>query len=161
MQSGFTEIERKFLIDTFPDDLPLLHTQRVFQAYLSLEPEVRLRRAEQDGQVTARSLTIKSGSGLVRREVRIDLSREQFDALAELIPQPFISKDYRVYRLPGGLELEYSLVDEGTDTAFLYAEIEFPSVEAAKAFPPLPLFKQEVTENPAYRMNRYWRDTRG
>ncbi|MCI9223262.1 MAG: hypothetical protein HFF22_07845 [Oscillospiraceae bacterium] len=161
MQSGFTEIERKFLIDTFPDDLPLLHTQRVFQAYLSLEPEVRLRRAEQDGQVTARSLTIKSGSGLVRREVRIDLSREQFDALAELIPQPFISKDYRVYRLPGGLELECSLVDEGTDTAFLYAEIEFPSVEAAKAFPPLPLFKQEVTENPAYRMNRYWRDTRG
>ena len=161
MQSGFTEIERKFLIDTFPDDLPLLHTQRVFQAYLSLEPEVRLRRAEQDGQVTARSLTTKSGSGLVRREVRIDLSREQFDALAELIPQPFISKDYRVYRLPGGLELECSLVDEGTDTAFLYAEIEFPSVEAAKAFPPLPLFKQEVTENPAYRMNRYWRDTRG
>lgn len=161
MQSGFTEIERKFLIDTFPDDLPLLHTQRVFQAYLSLEPEVRLRRAEQDGQVTARSLTIKSGSGLVRREVRIDLSREQFDALAEMIPQPFISKDYRVYRLPGGLELECSLVDEGTDTAFLYAEIEFPSVEAAKAFPPLPLFKQEVTENPAYRMNRYWRDTRG
>ena len=161
MQSGFTEIERKFLIDTFPDDLPLLHTQRVFQAYLSLEPEVRLRRAEQDGQVTARSLTIKSGGGLVRREVRIDLSKEQFDALAELIPQPFISKDYRVYRLPGGLELECSLVDEGMDTAFLYAEIEFPSVEAAKAFPPLPLFKQEVTENPAYRMNRYWKETRG
>ena len=161
MQSGFTEIERKFLIDAFPDDLPLLHTQRVFQAYLSLEPEVRLRHAEQDGQVTARSLTIKSGGGLVRREVRIDLSKEQFDALAELIPQPFISKDYRVYRLPGGLELECSLVDEGTDTAFLYAEIEFPSVEAAKAFPPLPLFKQEVTENPAYRMNRYWKETRG
>lgn len=161
MQSGFTEIERKFLIDAFPDDLPLLHTQRVFQAYLSLEPEVRLRRAEQDGQVTARSLTIKSGGGLVRREVRIDLSKEQFDALAELIPQPFISKDYRVYRLPDGLELECSLVDEGTDTAFLYAEIEFPSVEAAKAFPPLPLFKQEVTENPAYRMNRYWKETRG
>ena len=161
MQSGFTEIERKFLIDAFPDDLPLLHTQRVFQAYLSLEPEVRLRRAEQDGQVTARSLTIKSGGGLVRREVRIDLSKEQFAALAELIPQPFISKDYRVYRLPGGLELECSLVDEGTDTAFLYAEIEFPSVEAAKAFPPLPLFKQEVTENPAYRMNRYWKETRG
>ncbi len=161
MQSGFTEIERKFLIDAFPDDLPLLHIQRVYQAYLSLEPEVRLRRAEQDGQDAARSLTTKSGSGLVRREVRIDLSREQFDALAELIPQPFISKDYRVYRLPGGLELECSLVDEGTDTAFLYAEIEFPSVEAAKAFPPLPLFKQEVTENPAYRMNRYWKDTRG
>ena len=161
MQSGFTEIERKFLIDAFPDDLSLLHIQRVYQAYLSLEPEVRLRRAEQDGQDAARSLTTKSGSGLVRREVRIDLSREQFDALAELIPQPFISKDYRVYRLPGGLELECSLVDEGTDTAFLYAEIEFPSVEAAKAFPPLPLFKQEVTENPAYRMNRYWKDTRG
>ena len=87
MQSGFTEIERKFLIDAFPDDLPLLHIQQVYQAYLSLDPEVRLRRAEQDGQDAARSLTIKSGSGLVRREVRIDLSREQFDALAELIPQ--------------------------------------------------------------------------
>ena len=138
MQSGFTEIERKFLIDAFPDDLPLLHIQQVYQAYLSLDPEVLLRRAEQDGQDAARSLTTKSGSGLVRREVRIDLSREQFDALAELIPQPFISKDYRVYRLPGGLELECSLVDEGTDTDFLYAEVEFPRVEAAKAFPSPP-----------------------
>ena len=161
MQSGFTEIERKFLIDAFPRrSPPAPHPAGIPGLPLpgSGGPSPP-RRAGRAGRRPLPHHQVRQR--LVRREVRIDLSREQFDALAELIPQPFISKDYRVYRLPGGLELECSLVDEGTDTAFLYAEIEFPSVEAAKAFPPLPLFKQEVTENPAYRMNRYWKDTRG
>ena len=35
MQS-FTEIERKFLIDSFPAELPLKEEFQVYQAYLSI-----------------------------------------------------------------------------------------------------------------------------
>lgn len=160
MNNQFSEIERKFLIDSFPADIPLKSACQVYQAYLSFDPEVRIRRAVQDGRDIACSLTVKSGDGLVRREVRLELSRAQFDALSELIEQPFITKDYRVYQLPGGLELECSLVDKGMRSEFMYAEIEFPSVEAARQFAPLPCFRQEVTDSPIYRMKNYWKKTR-
>ena len=97
---------------------------------------------------------------MVRREVEIEIPKEQFYTLAKMIPFPFVSKDFRVYQLTNDLELECSLVDEGTSSQFMYAEVEFPSVEAADHFTPLPFFKQEITENPAYRMKNYWQATR-
>lgn len=160
MQNKFTEIERKFLIDTLPADLPLKRACQVYQAYLSLDPEVRIRRNVKDGRDTAYFLTIKSGHGLVREEVELDLAEAHFYALAKMIERPFVSKDFWVYQLPDGLELECSLVDRGTDSEFMYAEIEFPSVDAAEAFTALPIFKREITEDPAYRMKNYWEKTR-
>ena len=38
------EIERKFLIDGFPSDLPLLKESEVEQGYLATAPVVRIRR---------------------------------------------------------------------------------------------------------------------
>ena len=160
MQNSFTEIERKFLIDSFPEGLPLKGQYQVRQGYLSFDPEVRVRRRAAVGQEAACFLTIKSGSGLVRREVELEISQSHFDALARMIPQPFITKDFRVYQLPGGLALECSLVDKGMDSEFMYAEVEFPSVEAAVRFAPLPFFGREVTDDPAYRMKNYWKKTR-
>ncbi|MDE6280988.1 MAG: hypothetical protein K2M15_04230 [Oscillospiraceae bacterium] len=160
MQNSFTEIERKFLIDSFPTNLPLKRQHQVYQAYLSLDPEVRIRRNVKDGQDTAHFLTIKSGHGLIREEVELDISKAHFYALAKMIGHPFVSKDFRVYQLPDGLELECSLVDQGMDSEFMYAEIEFPNVDAAKSFTGLPIFKREVTEDPAYRMKNYWQKTR-
>lgn len=160
MQNGFTEIERKFLIDSFPTDLPLKRQHQVYQAYLSLDPEVRIRRYVKDGQDTAHFLTIKSGHGLVREEVELDISKAQFYALAKMIEHPFISKDFRVYQLPDGLELECSLVDKGMGSEFMYAEVEFPNMDAAKSFSVLPIFKKEVTEDPVYSIKNYWKKTR-
>lgn len=160
MQNSFTEIERKFLIDSFPADLPLIRQHQVYQAYLSLDPEVRIRRNVKDGQDTAYFLTIKSGHGLVREEVELDISKAHFYALAKMAEHPFVSKDFRVYQLPDGLDLECSLVDKGKSSEFMYAEIEFPDVDAAESFAALPIFKKEVTEDPAYRMKNYWKKTR-
>ena len=74
---------------------------------------------------------------------------------------PMIEKDYRVYALPDGLRLECSLVDEGTPTAFYYAEVEFDSLEAAYAFQPPAFLGREVTEERGYSMGQYWERKRG
>lgn len=160
MQNEFTEIERKFLLDSFPDNLPLKEEKQVYQAYLSIDPEVRIRRNVIDGQDVAYYLAIKSGGGLVRQEVEFHISKEHFYALAKMITRPFIVKDFRIYELPDGLELECSYVDEGWDFEFMYAEVEFPSVEAAQNFVPLPSFTREVTHDSAYKMKNYWKRTR-
>ena len=77
-------------------------------------------------------------------------------ALERLLPHPLVRKDYTVYALPGGYRLEYNIVDAGAPTSFTYAEVEFPSIEAAKAFVPPCDFGREVTEEPGYTMGAYW-----
>lgn len=42
----------------------------------------------------------------------------------------------------------------------MYAEVEFPSIEAAESFEPLSVFKEDVTYNPDYKMKNYWKRTR-
>ena len=66
-----------------------------------------------------------------------------------------------VYALPGGERLEVSLVDAGRPTAFFYAEVEFPTVEAARAFVPPPFLGEEKTESGDFSMSAYWHATRG
>lgn len=156
----FTEIERKFLLDSFPTELPLKEEFEVYQAYLSINPEVRIRRNEKDGKDIAYYLAIKSSGEMVRKEIEIPISKEHFYALAKMVPQPFITKDFRIYELPNDLLLECSHVDKGRDTEFMYAEVEFPSVQVAEDFNPLPNFTADVTNDPSYKMKNFWKATR-
>lgn len=161
MFNQFTEIERKFLLSSFPTDLPLKEEFQVYQAYLSIEPEVRIRRNAKDGKDTAYYLAIKSSGEMVRTEVEIPISKDQFYALAAMVSKPFITKDFQIYQLDDGLILECSHVDKGLDTEFLYAEVEFPSIQAAETFKPLPNFTADVTKDSSYKMKNFWKRTRG
>lgn len=154
------EIERKFLIDGFPEHLPLLETATVWQGYISSDPVVRIRKKETANGVGYR-LCFKSKGTLVRTEVELDLTAEKFDALTALLAVPLIRKDFRVYRLDDGRRLECSLVDDGAPTAFYYAEVEFSSEQEARAFVPPLFLGEEKTEDPAFTMSRYWERKKG
>ena len=118
------EIERKFLIDGFPSDLPLLKESEVEQGYLATAPVVRIRREIVGGAPS------------------------------------HVRKTYKVYALPDGLRLEVSLVDAGTPRAFFYAEVEFDTLEQARAFVPPACLGRDVTEEPGWSMGAYWEKTR-
>ena len=60
MPNQFAEIERKFLLKSFPTDLPLKEEKAVYQAYLSIDPEVRIRRNVEDGRDATHFLAIQS-----------------------------------------------------------------------------------------------------
>ena len=151
------EIERKFWLKAFPEDLPLLQRMQTWQGYLYTEPnEVRIRRhrREESGEEFYR-LTIKSGGDLARHEVELPLTAEQFEELRGLLDpsKPLIHKDYRAYDLGGGLTLECSVVDGG---AFSYAEVEFPSEAAANAWQPLDCLGPETTYRSGFKLHQYW-----
>ena len=148
------EIERKFLIDAFPD-LPLIEEAQVYQGYLSVDPVVRIRSKHTDAG-TDFKLCIKGKGSIARTEVELPVSREQFEELRGLLNTEMAHKDYKVYALPDGKRLECSRVDEGTPTEFFYAEVEFASLEEAYAFHMPPFLLQDVTEDPYYKMNQYW-----
>ena len=149
------EIERKWLLESIDvEGYELLSEEQVEQAYVSENPEVRIR----SGSKTGCTLTLKDNGTIARTEVDIAISKEQFtEILNEMIQKLPIRKNYRKYRLPNGLILEASEVDGG---AFCYAEVEFPSVEAAACFQPQFAFLEEVSEKTEYRMRSYWSRSR-
>ena len=129
------EIERKWMLNGWPPEelgLPLLYEQSMRQGYISVRPTVRIREEAMTGGNTEYVLCIKSGAGLVRKEIEMDISKDKFLELEDLIGLPLIPKVRRTYGLPDGLKLEVNHVDEGLPTEFWYAEIEYPTAEIAR-----------------------------
>ena len=149
------EIERKWLMDGFPP-LEAGSEEEMEQGYLSFAPAVRIRKTVKAGQAE-HWLTIKGGEGLRRTEVELPLDAGQYQALYGLLAAPSAFKRLRRYRLADGRELEASRVDEGEESEFYYAEVEFPSEEEACAFVPPAFLGREVTGLPGFSMAAYCR----
>ncbi len=152
------EIERKFTLKTVPADLdtyPVLHIE---QAYLSIDPVVRVRK-ENDLYY----MTYKGNGMMAREEYNLPLTEEAYYHLREKADGNIISK--RRYRIPlnnpGFKEgfptppEDYTLMIELDvfDAPFaplILAEVEFGSKDAANAFLPPDWFDEEVTYNKEY-----------
>ncbi len=155
------EIERKFHMLRAPE-LPARTHTRMSQSYLSLLPEVRIRRYEDlmGGAPERWELTIKSEGTLAREEINKPLTAEEYGILLRMTGDcPPIVKDHYTYDYEGCV-LEFSTVDAGLETGFTYAEVEFPTLEAAAAFTPPEWFGEETTEQQGFRMKSYWKKTR-
>ncbi|MCI8443522.1 MAG: hypothetical protein HFG27_13520 [Provencibacterium sp.] len=155
------EIERKFLIDRYPD-LPEQERILMRQGYLATGPAVRVRseqRQDKEGNPLEEAryiLCIKGKGKLVREEIELPLEPEIFHRLCALLEAPLIEKRLRTYRLPDGHLLECSLVDPGLPCSFFYAEVEFDSREEALSFSPPGFLGKELTQLPHSSMSDYW-----
>jgi CYTH domain-containing protein len=152
------EIERKFLIKEFPDLEPLCEAH-VEQSYISIDPEIRIRKRNNKNRISY-YISIKSDGQLSREETEFPISEEFYNASKIILDKPTIKKEYKTYCLDDVLVLECSHVDKGTENEFFYAEIEFESEEKANAFIPPSFLGEEVTYNSKYKMKNYWRRTR-
>jgi len=67
------EIERKFLIDTLPENISQYPFRQLEQGYLCTEPVVRIRREDDDYY-----LTYKSKGLMVREEYNLPLTKDAY-----------------------------------------------------------------------------------
>ena len=160
------EIERKWLTRGWPEGLEPGSVIRMEQGYIATRPTVRIRLETQGDQVR-RVLCFKGKAGpdgLAREEIETNIDLELFAKLEAFVGRPLIEKEQRRYALPGGLTLEVNQVDRGQPGEFFYAEVEFPTKEAALAWQPGELgeyLSDEVTGKPGQSMAAYWTETRG
>ena len=158
------EIERRWLVAGWPGLTPAAVIE-MDQGYFAVRPAVRIRREAQRGGDTRYVLCFKGKGGLVREEVELPVTAEQYERLKALLTGPMIEKEQRRYPLPGGLALEVNCVDPDRDTGFFYAEVEFPDEAAALAWaPPAELagyLSRETTGQRGESMAAYWARTRG
>ena len=157
------EIERRWLVNGWPELEPtaLVHMD---QGYFSTRPAVRVRREAEAGGPCRYVVCFKGKGGLVREEIELPVTAEQYQSLTEMLTGPMIQKEQRRYSLPGGLTLEVNSVDPQLDTGFFYAEVEFSSEEDARAWIPTEALasylSHEVTGQPGESMAAYWERTR-
>lgn len=165
------EIERKWMVKGWPEEsasLPLVREQLMRQGYVTVYPTVRIREEAEKGGSTEYILCFKSPpsrGGLSRKEIEFPITPEQFAQLEDLIGFPLIPKLRRSYRLADGLLLEVNLVDQGMETEFMYAEIEYETEEQARSWNPADsalseYLNDEVTGQPRQTMGAYWQTTR-
>lgn len=158
------EIERQFFIKEFPTNLILRDEAIYEQSYLSVNPEIRIRKKTEqilNAFFYDYKLCFKSDGNLSREEKEIRLTKEQYEALLQYVNFPPIIKKYKSFFIIDDsreydLILETSLVDDGMLCSFMYAEVEFDSEEEANAFMPLDIFTEEITYKPEHKMKNYW-----
>ncbi len=138
------EIERKFLVNTLPENLEHYPHKEIEQGYINREPVVRIRRSD-DNYI----LTCKGQGLMMREEFELPLSKEAFEHMKPKTDGIFIQKTR--YLIPYDEKLTIELdVFHGELAPLVLAEVEFESVEEANAFLPPEWFSEDVTHSAKY-----------
>ena len=147
------EIERKFTLKSLPDNLDDYPFHHIEQAYLNVNPVVRVRKQDDEYY-----MTYKGKGMMAREESNLALNQDSYYHLRDKADGNIISKKRYLIPLkhPGFKEgfptppEDYSLTIELDvfDPPFaplILAEVEFGSKEAANAFVPPDWFDEDVT----------------
>lgn len=170
------EIERKWLFNSNNDPLEtnnrcdgynIISSYEYYQAYISKEPELRIRKkVYSDGKKTY-AMTVKGKGNLSRVEVQTPITEDEFKDLMSLreykLLTNFIYKETNLFSIPNSnLQLVIGKVttpspsmynEMNQSETFCYGEIEFKSEKEALEFVPPKWFGEEVTNNPDYKMS--------
>lgn len=129
-----TEIEKKYKVLRLPEGFPNYPHKEIEQSYLNKGGEpIRLRRFEQNGEVSCLLSKKVRESDICCVEHNISLPPEVYEALKEAKEGRTISKTRYIIPLYGGLKAELDVFHDFFE-GLRYAEIEFPSVEAAESY---------------------------
>ena len=132
------EIERKFLIKELPANLSEYPFHELTQGYLNTDPVVRVRK-EDDTYY----LTYKGKGFIEKEEYNLPLNEDAFLHLLPKADGNIISKKrYLIPCDPYTIELD---VFDKPFAPLIIAEVEFPTLEEAKAFTPPEWFAKDVT----------------
>lgn len=148
------EIEKKYLLQALPFSLDNFPCIAIIQGYISTDPVIRIRQANDDF-----ILTIKGPGLMAREEHELQLTELQFNALLKKCSfLPIYKKRYLIpletFTLVGSntsqliIELD---VFERHLSGLILAEIEFSSMEEATSFMPPTWLKDDVTEDRRYQ----------
>lgn len=139
------EIERKFLVNIDNNHHKECSHKKIIQAYLSFNPEIRIRSLGKQY-----FLTIKSEGDLERNEYEISITKKEFDKQLLLCKNRIIYKTRYYIPLSSSLVAEYD-VYEGKLEGLATVEVEFQDVESATQFIVPDWFGKEVTYDKKFK----------
>lgn len=155
------EIERKFTIKKFPENLDTYEKKEIEQAYLCSKPTIRIRKSNDDYILTYKSkLGLKLPETVTARaceEVELPLTKAAYEHMKEKADGSVISKTRYIIPLDSNHKIELD-VFHGYLESLMFAEVEFDSEEDAASFQLPDWFDKDVTFDHRYSnavMTRY------
>lgn len=146
-----TETERKFLLhsDSLSQiDLSKAKSYQIIQTYLSYEPEIRIRRINNQWH-TFTLKTPQDSIGLSRSELEFPISKGVYeDLVKKQVGQTIYKTRYQFH--DGNYDISIDVYKDSLQ-GLIVAEIEFDSIEDANHFKPLSWFGKEVTSDLRYK----------
>jgi CYTH domain-containing protein len=140
------EIERKFLIKELPIIKNYKH-KKIIQGYISIDPVIRMRQI-----ADSYFLTVKSHGHMVREELELPLTADQFSSLWSKLECPPIEKTRYFIPLENHLIAELDIYEASLE-GLITIEVEFCSEEEALSFMPPSWFGKDVTHDSRYKNN--------
>lgn len=141
------EIERKYLVKELPPEIDRYPHWEIIQGYLMItdnDVEVRVRKKGERC-----SHTVKSGTGLVRKEAEKEITTTEFNEHWK------DTEGMRVEKVRYEIEFEHYMVEldiySGDLKGLVVAEVEFDSEEESSHFEPPEWFGIEVTHDERYK----------
>ena len=118
--------------------------KRIVQAYLSYEPEVRIRKTIEDIDKVKHFMTVKTGKGEIRAEYETEISKSTYEELKEKVVSKKLIKDRFIVPLEDGHKVE---IDIYGNIDLILAEVEFESEEDMASFVKPDFLGEEMKGN--------------
>lgn len=140
MEKNKYEIEKKYLIKKLPA-LNNLKKYKIIQAYISIEPVLRIRQKNDKFFFTFK------GKGFLKRvEFEQEITKNEFENLLKKTEGNIIEKNRYIYPLENGLFAEIDIFEKPFENISI-VEVEFKTEEQAQNFTPPDWFGQDITNN--------------
>lgn len=140
------EIERKFLVKEPPLDYLSWKCITIQQGYLAFgsdNSEVRIRSLDKKYYQT-----VKTGFGLTRSEIEIEITEQQFKTLWPATEGKRVIKN-RYLKNQNSHLIELDIYEEKL-SGLIIVEVEFSSEKESEEFSPPSWFDREITNDPNY-----------
>lgn len=129
------EIERKFAVIKMPQDLEKYEKEEIEQGYLCIKPTVRIRKSNDDYTLNYKwkQKGLEEKVAIQNIEYTMPLTEENYNILLNKIENYLIKKDRYKIPIKNNLTVELD-VFHGHLEGLVFAEVEFPNLEAAETF---------------------------
>lgn len=149
------EIERNFIVDTVPPEIPRGERCIVHQLYLATGiEEVRVRKlvfADREEYY----IGCKYGTGEIREEFERPITKESYlQILSRVSAKPIVKTSIDI--VVDGQKGHWDHVRTNLYRGLQIVEFEFESIEEARSFHPPAWVREEVTNDPRYRTQSMW-----
>lgn len=133
------EIERKFLVNKVDFDLSKYNNVDIIQCYISINPEIRIRKINNKFYETH-----KSSDDLIRFENEYEISKNDFDYKIKFVLGKIIYKKRYYIPIIDKLVAELDIYQDYL-CGLKIVEVEFNNIQEAGKFNKLEWFGDEVT----------------
>ncbi len=139
------EIERRFLVKSLPNYLDKFPHEEIEQGYLESEDGTSIRLRKTNNKYYQ---TTKLGTGKIRTETEVEISKNLFNSLWPLTKHKRLTKTR--YEIPHKAEIIQLDIYHGKLEGFTTVEIEFESEDECDKLTPPDWFGKEVTGDKRY-----------